>query len=136
MNNKKRLGFGLYSVILVAVVIAIAVVVNLIVSSLPATLTKIETSDLGLYTLSPETEEIVSAVDCNVTLYLLADSGSENTLLHEFLNRYSAVNSKITVKNLDAVAHPMLTTDSGEEIDLTSLETNSVIAVSNLRSKP
>lgn len=70
-GRRRRTRFGGYSIIISLVVAAILIVINLIVAALPATLTKLDLSEKQLYTISEETEKIVSAVDCDITVYVL-----------------------------------------------------------------
>ena len=78
---------GGYSAAATLIVIAIAVAVNLFAGALPASLTHIDTTASGLFTLSAQTEQLVSALDEDVTIYWIVQSGSEDSTLTELLDR-------------------------------------------------
>lgn len=59
---------GGYSLAAAAVVIAIAVAVNLVVGALPSAWTKTDLTDSGLYSLSAQTQQLVSALEEEVTV--------------------------------------------------------------------
>ena len=59
---------GGYSFLITAIVIALVVVVNIVVSALPANLTKFDTTSEGLFSISGQTQELVSSYElheCN-----------------------------------------------------------------------
>ncbi len=131
MKNR-RLKIGAYSTVVSLIVIAIAIIVNLVVTAVPSAYTKIDTSGLGLYDLSEETEAIIKGVDEKVTLYLVAQDGMEDKTVFEFLSRYQLLNSNITVEVIDPAVTPSLTT-ANETHDLAAMTANSVLAVSEKR---
>ncbi|MBO5273903.1 MAG: GldG family protein [Clostridia bacterium] len=128
-QNKKTLQRGALGTVSAAVVIVIAIVINLIVAELPATFTSLDTSPLNLYTIGEQTEQILAGVDTAVDIYLIATSGYENATLMELLARYEAKCANITVKTIDPVTNPAFTMQYTEE----DLEENSLIVVSELR---
>lgn len=132
-GRRRRTRFGGYSIIIALVVAAILIVINLIVAALPATLTKLDLSEKQLYTISEETEKIVSAVDCDITVYVLdgtdQDDYADGTL--DLLGRYTAANSRIKVKHVDPVANPTFYTAYTD----TAPSQYSLIVVSEKRSR-
>ncbi len=128
--NKKYLKIGSFSITMTIVVIAVVIVVNLLVGELPSSVTKIDMSGEELYTIGAETRSVISSVDEDVTFYLIAQRGSEDSLIEELLTRYTDLNSKIKVKNIDPVTNPTFI----EQYTTQSLNQNSVIAVSGKRS--
>lgn len=93
-KNKKLLKKGSYSLAF-TVVIAIAVFLNLLISELPSTATKIDVSENKLYSIGDETKTVASSLTEDVTLYLLAEDGSEDATLNELLTRYADLSSHI-----------------------------------------
>ncbi len=120
---------GGYSTLISVVVVALIVALNLFVSQIPTTYTKIDTTPEQLFTLGEQTKEIVSAIDQDVTLMLVAQSGNEDSTVMELLNRYAALNDRVHVKTLDPVVYPK----SLEKYQSASLSENSVIVESDLR---
>lgn len=129
--NKKSLRNGSYSMVITAFVLAIVVVLNLVINNLPSTYTKFDLSDTKLFTISEETKNLVSNVQEDVTVYLIAQTGSEDKTLVELLDKYKALSSGISVVYKDPVLYPNFvsayTTDS--------LNENSIIVESAKRSK-
>ncbi len=128
--NKKYLKIGSFSITMTVVVIAVVIAVNLLVSELPSTVTKIDMSEKELYTIGAETQTVISSVDEDVTFYLIAQRGSEDSVITELLDRYTALNPKIKVKTVDPVTNPTFI----EQYTSQSLNQNSVIAVSGKRN--
>lgn len=124
--NVRTLKLGSYQTALTLVVIAIAVALNLVVSALPVTWTKLDLSADALYTLSPTTEDLLSGLDRDISFYLIASSGQEDDRIQTLLSRYAAASSHISVETVDPVSRPTFTAQYTQE----SVADNSVIAVS------
>lgn len=122
---------GSYSTILTVVVIAIIIVINVIVNALPSSVTKVDYSETGLFTLSEQTEKVVDGIDEAVTIYLVAQSGSENATIEELLEKYEAMSSDIKVVKKDPAVNPNFTAKYTEA----ALADNSLIIESEKRAK-
>lgn len=131
--NRRRLMSGSFAVVASLIVIAIAVVVNMIVSTVPTEYTRFDTTGMGLYDLSADTEELIKNVDKDVTLYLVARDGQENSIIEEFLKRYTKLNSKISIQIVDPELSPTFATPNGTVHTLSEMYENSVIVSSELR---
>lgn len=120
-----RFRAGSYAAFASVLVIAIAVVANLLMNSLPATTTEIDMTSNGLYSLSDQTKRIVSSLDRDVNLYLLATTGSEDDTITNLLDRYASLSSHIKVAYIDPAVEPTFL----ERYDLTAsrLYANSVL---------
>lgn len=121
---------GGYSVAAAALVIAIAVFVNIFVGALPAKYTQFDTTDQELFTLSSQTESLVGNLEENVTIYWIVRSGQENSYLESLLSRYESINDSLRVVKKDPDVYPTFPdayTDSYME--------NSLIVVSGERSR-
>lgn len=121
----KRFRAGSYSAFAAVVVIAIAVVVNMIFGALPATITQIDLTEQSLYSLSDQTRRIVASLDKDVDLYLLATTGNEDDTIELLLDRYSSLSDHIRVSCVDPTSQPTFL----DSYDLTTsqLYANSVI---------
>ena len=128
-GGKRVLKLGSIILTTMAVVVAVVLVLNLFVSELPATVTKFYGSALGLYTVGEETETILSGVDTDVHLYLLAERGMEDTTILTLLERYEAMNRHVQVETVDPATRPTFISQYTDE----TLSQNSVIVVSDLR---
>lgn len=75
--KSKYFKIGGYSTVISAAVLAIVVVVNLFVAAIPASYTNFDTSGNEIYTISKESEGIVRAIGEDITIYYIAEKGSE-----------------------------------------------------------
>jgi ABC-2 type transport system permease protein len=76
INLKKSYGSrsfkaGSYSIFAGLIVVAIAVAINLIMTTLPVSITQRDLSNEKLYTISQQTRQIVSGLREDVTIYWL-----------------------------------------------------------------
>ncbi len=122
---------GGYSSLVVALVVAVAVAANLLVSSLPANLTHFDTTDTGIYTLSQQTQEVVSGLEQDVDVYLIAQSGAESATLQKFLAQYTALSDRLKVSVIDPDVYPGFASQYTDQ----ALYNNSLIVVSGERSR-
>ena len=129
--NKKTIRNGSYSMVITAVVIVAVIVLNLIVGELPTKYTQIDASQEKIYTIGEETEKVVKNLDKDVTLYLIAQSGSEDDVIQKMLQRYEDLSDHITVEVKDPVLYPSFTSNyTDNEVD-----ENSVIVVCGDKSR-
>ena len=106
--NTRTWRVGTYSVVAAIIVIAIAVIVNLVVSALPESLTQVDVSAEQLYTLSEQSDVLLSSVeekDAEVTIYWLVQSGNEDSYLEKLLGRYAQYRG-VNVVQVDPVQYP------------------------------
>lgn len=121
----RRFAAGSYSAFAAAAVIAIAVVVNLIDSALPAGTTQIDLTGQSIYTLSDQTKRIMASLNSDVTLYLLAQSGREDEKVTRLLERYEDLSDHIRVSFVDPTQKPTFL--DSYELDISRLYANSVL---------
>ena len=100
-NNFLR--YGGYSALLTLMVIAIAIVVNIIVTDLNI---KVDTTTEKLYSLSTNTEKVTKALTVPINIYILQETGKEELRLKEIINKYINLNNKITVTYKDPILYP------------------------------
>lgn len=122
---------GSWSAFAAVIVIVIAVVVNMIVSGLPVSATQIDMTSDSIYSLSDQTKRIAKSLDKDVTLYLLASSGSEDSSILRFLNHYADLSSHIRVETVDPNEQPTFL--NAYELETSRLYQNSVIVDSDGR---
>lgn len=97
---------GGYSVFAAVMVIALAVVINILAGLLPANLTQLDTTSNQLFTISGETENLLTALDSDVTIYWVVQSGQEDATLEQLLGRYSGMSSHVTLVKKDPDVYP------------------------------
>lgn len=129
--KSKHFRSGGYSLAAGAIVIALAVIINMIVAALPQKLTLIDTTESGIFTLSQQTEQIAAALDEDVTLAWVVSDANENVYLQRLLDNYEELSDHIRVVKIDPVTSPVrLKEMAGEDINVESIEDNSVIVKS------
>lgn len=97
---------GGYSVAAAAIVVFLAVVANILVNALPASVTQLDTTAGTLYTLSQETEDILDGLEQDVTIYWIVQSGQEDETLGTLLDRYAARSDYVTLETIDPDVSP------------------------------
>lgn len=129
--SKKMIGTGAFSAGMIVVMCAICVVVNLVVTALPAKYTSIDCSATKLYSLTNDTKDRVSKLDEDITIYVLNSKKSKDAKIDETINRYKDLSSHIKVKYVD----PATSTKFYQDYTDTTPTTNSLIIESKNRSK-
>lgn len=122
---------GGYSLAAAAVVIAIAVAVNLVVGALPADWTKTDLTSTGLYSLSSQTQQMVSALEDEVTVYWIVQSDTEDNTIGELLERYQDLSKNLKVERKDPVVYP----NFAQQYTTSTLYNNSLIVTCGDRSR-
>ncbi len=123
---------GGYSVAATAIILAIAIAANVLVSALPAKWTQIDTSAQQLATVGEQTEQIAAGLTEDVQLYLIAQSGAEDARLENLLETYAGLSSHITVSKKDPNVNP---TFVKQYIGDSGVYNNSILAVCGERSR-
>lgn len=129
--SKKMIGTGAFSAGMIVVMCAICVVVNLVLTALPAKYTSIDCSATKLYSLTGDTKDRVSKLDEDITIYVLNSKKSKDAKIDETINRYKDLSSYIKVKYVDPATSPKFYQDYTD----TTPTTNSLIIESKNRSK-
>lgn len=129
--NKKVLKNGSYSVVLSVIFVVIIVVVNLIVDAFPSTYTELDVSDQQLFSIGDQTKDFLKELDKDVTIYQIAQSGSEDEVVSKLLQKYEEASDHIKVEKKDPVVNPKFTSEYTDE----EVSSNSLIVVCGDRSK-
>ena len=106
MFSKKQFRLGTYTAATTAIVLAILVAVNLLISALPETYTQPDLSGSGLYDLSEQTETLIGGLEQDVTVYWIVQDGYEDDTLQKTLTRYEDLSKHVKVEKIDPVANP------------------------------
>ena len=128
-RNQAAMRGGTYSLVITVVVLAILILVNVLAAALPATLTKLDISASKLYSITSNTKVVVNALEQDVTIYWVVQSGQEDAVIENLLNKYDSLSDHISVvkKNPDVfptfaeqytsekVANNSLIVESGEK---------------------
>lgn len=129
--SKKHIKNGSYSMAMAAIFIVIVVVINMIVVAIPSKYSQLDVSSSKLYTIGDETKKVLKALDKDVTIYQIAQSGSEDDTISNLLKRYKDESKHIKVEVKDPVVNPKF----ASEYTTDDLAANSLIVVCGDRNK-
>ncbi len=129
--SKKHIKNGSYSMAMAAIFIVIVVVINMIVGAIPSKYSQLDVSSSKLYTIGDETKKVLKALDKDVTIYQIAQSGSEDDTISNLLKRYEDESKHIKVEVKDPVVNPKF----ASEYTTDDLASNSLIVVCGDRNK-
>jgi ABC-2 type transport system permease protein len=105
-RNNIALKGGSYAFIVSVIVLAILVVVNVFVSVLPTTWTKYDISSSKLYSITSNTKVVVNALNQEVTIYWIVQSGEENEVIENLLGKYESLSDCIEVVKKNPDVYP------------------------------
>ncbi len=108
-KNKKNPGAtrrGTYMVGTTAVVIAIVVVLNMIVGRLPASMLQFDISGSNLYQVSDTSKDVLSALDKDVQIIVLASDDALDDRISTYVEKYAALSDHVTLQVIDPVLYP------------------------------
>ena len=101
--KKKR---GIYTAAISAIVIAIVIVFNLLVGSLPDGTLEFDISDQDLYEITQQSVDFIGTLEKDVSIIVLAQDAAIDDMLSKFINNYAKLSSHITLKIIDPVINP------------------------------
>ena len=137
-NNKERshvsVKKGVYLTLIVIAAIVAAVLLNVVVGKLPASLTKLDLTDTGTFGLTIQTRQICKNLDEDVHFYLIVNSKEMSTdvqYIQQLMERYTSLSDHIKIDQVD----PSLSPDFVPKYTAASLTSGSVIADGPKRSK-
>ena len=128
--SKNTLSFGAYSGAMIAVITVIAVVANLAVNQLPASVTSIDVTSNKLYSLTDETKEYIANLDEDITLYVMASDTDYDEIVDSTVQNMAALSDHLTVTYVDPSANPSFLQEYSEVMNA---YWNSVIVESSER---
>ncbi len=104
------------SLLLTVIAVAVVVLLNVMVSSLPAKYTSFDLTGKKLYSLTEESKDFVAELQEDVKIYVLShDQESLDLTLTNSLRGYESAGSHITVEYVDPVYSPLFYQKYAEE---------------------
>ena len=97
---------GGYALAVTAVVLAILVAVNVFAAALPASLTQQDISAAQLYSVTSNTKVVVNNLAEDVTIYWIVQSGEEDDVIQNLLEKYDSLSDHITVEKRNPDVYP------------------------------
>ncbi len=105
-HSRQAFQGGTYSLMLTAAVLALLIVLNLLVSALPSNLTQYDISATKLYSVTSNTKVVVNALEQDVTIYWIVQSGEEDAVIENLLGKYESLSDHITVVKKNPDVYP------------------------------
>lgn len=131
MKNRNAFRGGSYALAISAVVLAILVVVNIFASALPPAATRYDISAAKLYSITSNTKVVVNALDQDVTIYWVVQSGEENQVIENLLSKYDSLSDHIEVVKKNPDVYPTFAEQYTDE----AVQNNSLIVECGERSR-
>ncbi len=130
---KNRIAFrgGTYSIAITTVVLAIIITINIIVSSLPKTITKYDTSSSKLYSITSDTKVVVNALEKDVVINWIVQSGKEDEVIENLLGKYESLSEHITIVKKNPDIYP----DYAEQYTSEEILNNSLVVECGERNR-
>ncbi len=122
-ESQNALRGGAYALTISVVVLAILAAVNLLVSVLPARLTKYDISASKLYSITSNTKVVAGALEQDVTIYWVVQAGAEDEVLENLLSKYGSLSDHIKVVKKNPDVYPAFTQQYTDE----TVQNNSLI---------
>lgn len=130
-DNYQAFRGGTYSLASIAIVLVILIMVNIIVSALPSNLTQYDMSASKLYSITSNTKSVVNALDKDVTIYWIVQSGEEDDIIEALLDKYDSLSDHINVVKRNPDVYPTFAEQYTDE----TVQNNSLVVESGDRSK-
>lgn len=122
---------GTYSLTVTAIVLAILIAVNILVSALPATLTQYDISSAQLYSVTSNTKAVVNALEKDVTIYWIVQAEMEDDILENLLGKYESLSEHIEVVKKNPDIYPTFAQQYTSE----TVQNNSLVVECGERSR-
>lgn len=116
------------------ILLALLLILNLLVSLLPYSVTEGDLSGVGMYALSGASKTFLGKLDEDVTIYCLTQNGDESTQLSTLFSRYTKASKHIKIRYVDAANDEAFCKKYGlTASDFTSSSKNSSMVIESAR---
>ncbi len=132
-GKKKRMASikwknGSYSLGIIIAMIAIVLVINLLVEQLPSNIKEVDISTNQIYTIGETTKEVLSDLEEDVEIILLAEESNIDQRIEQLVDNYASASDHIKKEVVDPVLHPSALTEY-------EAESNSVVVICEATGK-
>ncbi|XCP85936.1 GldG family protein [Roseburia hominis] len=129
--NQAALKGGTYSITITAIVLAIVIVVNIFAQALPSHLTQYDISSTKLYSITSNTKVVVNALEEDVTIYWVVQSGEEDDVIEKLLDKYDSLSEHLEVVKKNPDIYPTF----AQQYTTETVSNNSLIVECGDRSR-
>ena len=130
-QNKNAFFGGSYTLAISVIVLAILIAVNVFASALPSSMMKYDISSSKLYSITSNTKVVVNALDQDVTIYWIVQSGQEDDVIENLLSKYDSLSDHVTVEKKNPDVYPTFAEQYTDE----EVPNNSLVVVCGDRSR-
>lgn len=131
LRNRIALQGGSYSLLVTIIVLAILIAVNILVSALPKSLTRLDISSTKLYSITSNTKVVVNALEKDVTIYWIVQADKEDHVIENLLDKYESLSEHIKVVKKNPDIYPTFAEQYTEE----TVQNNSLVVECGERSR-
>lgn len=131
LRNRIALQGGSYSLVVTAIVLAILIAVNILVSALPKTFTQLDISSAKLYSVTSNTKVVVNALEKDVTIYWIVQADEEDDIIENLLDKYESLSEHIEVVKKNPDIFPTF----AEQYTSETVQNNSLVVECGERSR-
>lgn len=115
VNHRIALKGGSYSLTVTVIVLAILIGVNVVVSMLPESITKLDISSAKLYSITSNTKVVVNALEEDVTIYWIVQADMEDDIIENLLAKYDSLSEHISVVKKNPDTYPTFASQYTDE---------------------
>lgn len=126
LRHQQRFRSGALAASLGAAVLVLVLLLNVLIGLLPLSFTEKDLTQIGLYSLSDYTKTYLSSLTEDVTVYVIAETGTEDFLVEQTLSRYADQSKHIRIQHVDPILKPTFAAQYTDQ----KLENGSLILVS------
>ena len=126
-----QISMGAYSLVTVAISIAIVVIINLIAAKIPSSYTQIDVSYNKLYTITDQTKDLLSELNGDINIYVINSEDKVDSTVKQTLDSYQNLSSHIKVSYVDPLVNPKF----ASQYSSSDVSQNSLIVESGKRYK-
>lgn len=95
-----------YLTAVTAIVVALAIIISLLLSMLPSNITEFDMTENDLYGVTNQTKRLLSSLENEVEVIVIADSSTLDERFTKFLNNYASLSPHIKLTFADPIAQP------------------------------
>lgn len=127
----KAFSIGAYSTGMVIVAVVLTVVFNLAIGLLPDSIKSVDITSNQIYSLTDQTKEFIKQLDEDIDLYVYVNENQQDYRFGLTISQYAELSDHIKVTYVDPALNPKF----AEQYTSNNISVNSVIVVSDKRSK-
>lgn len=106
----KQFKKGSYSTAVMVIILGIAIVINLLVGSLPTSFKNIDISSNEFYTIGDVSKEVIDNIQYDIDIIVTTAKADVDTRISTLLDKYADSSEHISIEYIDSVLYPSVLT--------------------------